>query len=371
MRQEDLTVLFSAGVTLSANAMTTLFLALPKECGSSFNNKIAKIICRECSVVFKAKEDYLLVKDAVFGRIGKAGKKDVLKVLKRASANLLKSKKQTSNSNNKNSGSKPENTQMPTNETNLNNETAAEAGCDVKDVAVPTPLKQPDLKQAADTIQEGLNWYLQKLDSLITVAASFKDFGKKKSETDGHEEGALDTGEEEYAKKSTSIGDGVTTKPKQTLTPDQVVAALSNCNSEQALVDVEMGVDLFSWDNVSEWTIDITEQGRGILYILYGFVKVTLFTSHTRIILLSAHKWFNKHKKKDKALCERIILRLILLSTGRWPYVLCKPLKSKQLGVNGKKISLYETKIDKAGRIIWEVAVRVITNISLQFLLSI
>lgn len=70
-----------------------------------------------------------------------------------------------------------------------------------------------------------------------------------------------------------------------------------------------------------------------------------------------AHKWFSKHKKRDKALCERAILRLILLSTGRWPYVLCKPLKSRPVGVSGKKISLYETKIDKGSRIIWEVAV--------------
>lgn len=80
---------------------------------------------------------------------------------------------------------------------------------------------------------------------------------------------------------------------------------------------------------MSEWTIDITEH---------------------------AHKFFRKHVRKDRALCERVILRLILLSTGRWPYVLCKPLKSRPLGVNGKKISLYETKIDKASRIIWEVA---------------
>lgn len=80
---------------------------------------------------------------------------------------------------------------------------------------------------------------------------------------------------------------------------------------------------------MSEWTIDITEQ---------------------------AHKWFRRHIKKNRALCERIIRRLTLLSTGRWPYVLCKPLKSGVLGSNGKKISLYETKIDSASRIIWEVA---------------
>lgn len=57
--------------------------------------------------------------------------------------------------------------------------------------------------------------------------------------------------------------------------------------------------------------------------------------------------------KRDRALCERVLRRLTLLSTGRWPYVLCKPLKSKH-----GQISLYETKIDAASRIIWEVASR-------------
>ena len=283
VRQEDLTALFSAGVTLSANAITTLFLALPKECGSSFNNKIAKIICSECSVVFEAKEDYLLVRDAVFDRIGKAGKKDVSKVLKSASANLQKPKKQTSNSNkgsniNKNDRSKPEGTEMPTDETNLNNDNAAETGRDAKDnmSTVPTPLKQPDLKQAANTIQEGLNWYLQKLDSLIVEAASFKDVGEKKSAS------VPDTGNDD-SKKSTLIRENVATKPKHTLTSEQVITALSNCNSEQALVDVEMGIDLFQWDNVSEWTIDITEQGRHLMYL--ALLRFVLYITHTQMLL--------------------------------------------------------------------------------------
>jgi len=56
--------------------------------------------------------------------------------------------------------------------------------------------------------------------------------------------------------------------------------------------------------------------------------------------------------KRERALCERVLRRLTMLSTGRWPYVLCKPLKSKH-----RQISLYETKIDAASRIIWEVAI--------------
>lgn len=64
----------------------------------------------------------------------------------------------------------------------------------------------------------------------------------------------------------------------------------------------------------------------------------------------------HRHIKRDRPLTERIIRRLTLLSTGRWPYVLCKPLKTKKIGSTGKKISLYETKIDSGSRIIWEVA---------------
>ena len=51
-------------------------------------------------------------------------------------------------------------------------------------------------------------------------------------------------------------------KPKHVLTSEEVVAALSSCESEDALADVEKGIDIFQWNNVSEWTIDITEQGK-------------------------------------------------------------------------------------------------------------
>ena len=84
-------------------------------------------------------------------------------------------------------------------------------------------------------------------------------------------------------------------RPKNVLTQDQVEQALSNCDSEELLSQVEIGIDLMEFDGMSTWCVDITEQ---------------------------AHKWFRRHLKKDRALCERIIRRLTLLSTGRWVSIL-------------------------------------------------
>lgn len=66
----------------------------------------------------------------------------------------------------------------------------------------------------------------------------------------------------------------------------------------------------------------------------------------------SAHKWFKKSIKKSKMLVIRVLGRLKLLSSGRWPYVLKKPLKTR----NGN-VRLYESKIDSGSRIIWEIAI--------------
>ena len=183
--------------------------------------------------------------------------------------------------------------------------------------------KLAELKLKTHKITSALQWYNNLLDELNVKAASVVG-GTTFEEL-----------EEEEKKEDTALVDESTDgyslfkRPKNALTSDQVVEALENCDSEELLADVETGIDIFSWDSDTAWTIDITEQ---------------------------AHKWFRKHIKKDRVMCERVIRRLTLLSTGRWPYVLCKPLKARQLGTTGKKISLYETKIDSASRIIWEVA---------------
>ena len=115
------------------------------------------------------------------------------------------------------------------------------------------------------------------------------------------------------------------------LSSKEVAEAMARCvklpqdQQEELLTELETSMDLSDFSLESEWTVDITEE---------------------------AHKWFRKHIKRQYNFCERVIRRLKLLSTGRWPYVLCKPLKTKT-----SAIKLYEAKIDTGGRIIWEVAI--------------
>jgi HD-GYP domain-containing protein (c-di-GMP phosphodiesterase class II) len=114
------------------------------------------------------------------------------------------------------------------------------------------------------------------------------------------------------------------------LSSSQVADAMARCSKmpeekqELMVKDVEMNMDLADFNLESEWTIEMTEE---------------------------AHKWFRKHRKRQNDFCERVIRRLKILGTGRWPYVLCKPLKTKNSSAR-----LYESKIDSGSRIIWEVA---------------
>ena len=181
-----------------------------------------------------------------------------------------------------------------------------------------------ELKLKTHKITGALQWYTKLLEDLNITAASVVG-GHNFDDDDDEEDEEKKDGEDTRVHEESLIK-----KPKNALTSDQVVEALENCDSEELLADVEGKIDLFEWDSMSEWTIDITEH---------------------------AHKFFRRHIKKDRVLCERIIRRLTMLSTGRWPYVLCKPLKSTRETKLGKKISLYETKIDSASRIIWEVAI--------------
>ena len=73
-------------------------------------------------------------------------------------------------------------------------------------------------------------------------------------------------------------------------------------NTECCFVDeysIEKCMDLCDFDYESVWTIDITEQ---------------------------AHKFFQNNMKRQHYLCNRMKRRLKIISTGRWPYVLCKLL---------------------------------------------
>lgn len=187
------------------------------------------------------------------------------------------------------------------------------------------PTVIDEQKRAKEKIRAALTWYNELLNQLVEeVVITEHDSKPSAEDRPDSVSSPEDVGGLGVCKTSTLIK-----KKRKVMTSDEVAAALSSCDSEELLADVETSIDIFRWD-ISEWTVDITEQ---------------------------AHKWFRRHIKKDKALCERVIRRLTLLSTGRWPYVLCKPLRSKRIGNHGKKINLYETKIDSASRIIWEVAI--------------
>ena len=299
-RQRDVTILFERGFTLSCKSVATLFSNLPKGKGIPFNNKAAKLLNDRCILVMRSQSDYKLVMDAVSETVGKSGKANIAFLLKQARAEMNKTKSKLVDAN----------------------ESAGRGHQEMKNVPQTKESKKEDEKRLAalklktSNITEALQWYNSLLDELNAKAAVVVSF-------DGLNDGEanVDDGNKESNESARAFA-----LTKKLLTPEQVMDALTNCDSEELLANVENGIDLAQWDGISEWTIDITEQ---------------------------VHKFFQRHIKRERALCERVLRRLTLLSTGRWPYVLCKPLKAKQ----GQGISLYETKIDAASRIIWEVAI--------------
>ena len=168
--------------------------------------------------------------------------------LKKASANAQKSNKQRSNKN-------KDAAEMPTiknqDETDEDKE-PAESLSGERGKINTAPAKQPDFKQAAESIQVALSWYVDELNKLV-IAASAKEYCIRADVVEKREQCMGETSE------TTAITP--TKKPKHVLTSEQVVAALSVCDSEDALADVEAGIDIFQW-GMSEWTIDITEQGE-------------------------------------------------------------------------------------------------------------
>ena len=150
-----------------------------------------------------------------------------------------------------------------------------------------------------------------------------KDYGSQKDENNPNIEN-----------NEVGVDEEKTTQSKQRLSSKQVVDALikfqgytedEQKEQENEVYDLEKNMDLSDFTHESEWTIEMTEE---------------------------AHKWFRKHIKRQNDFCQRVIRRLKILSTGRWPYVLCKSLKTKK-----SNAQLYESKIDSGSRILWEVAI--------------
>jgi len=317
LRKNDLAALLGVGASVSATAVAVLLRSLPRDRGDQFNNKIVKILCANCEITMDSREDeFGEVMHAASHVVGKATKKELVDVLKKASAELQKSKKQRIRER-KVESSRPI-------ESPIVNHTEEVQENKAVDVDPGNKLiMEGEILKATEKIKAALIWYNDLLDDLLMKASSIqgKPVHGGEQDLDPTCVGVTST----VAVKSKLVD-----KPKVALTSEEVANALSICDTEDALANVETSFDLFQWDSHSAWTIDITEQ---------------------------AHKWFHRHIKKDRPLCERIIRRLTLLSTGRWPYVLAKPLRTKKIGSNSKKINLYETKIDSASRIIWEVAI--------------
>ena len=126
------------------------------------------------------------------------------------------------------------------------------------------------LKLKTHKITSALQWYNNMLDELNAKAATV--VGRQGDVFDD-----VKTSDDAEIEESTGAGGILSfTKPKNFLSSDQVIDALNSCDTEDLLGNVEKGIDLFQWDCISEWTIDITEQ---------------------------AHKFFQRHMKRDRALC--------------------------------------------------------------------
>ncbi len=303
-RREELSLLINAGVCISAESVAALFSSLPKGRGDEFNNKIAKMIAMKCNITLETQNDFKTVLKSISHTIGKGTKKEITELLKRASATKKITKQKSHNEQ-----SATLKSPVPQVVSDATSSESKEVEGSIKN---SSDRKIKYFFHASEKIEEALRWYSQLLDDL-TKQVSIKQYNLVGGESN--------TDKDQVEGDFQSIIDK---RLKTTLNSEEIVQALSLCDTEDALTSVERSIDLLQWDGMSCWNIDVTE---------------------------NAHKWFQKHKKKNRALCERVIRRLTLLSTGRWPYVLCKRLKSKSTTSN-----LYETKVDNASRIIWEVA---------------
>ena len=71
VREEDVTVLIDAGVSVSAKSVAALFSKLPEGVGQAFNNKTARILCSKSTILMQTKAEYQLVMDAISKTVGK------------------------------------------------------------------------------------------------------------------------------------------------------------------------------------------------------------------------------------------------------------------------------------------------------------
>ena len=315
--------LLRAGITISAHNLASVFDTLPMENNES-NNMIAKAVQ---SIKLSSNSEYSSLLSAVTRRVGKNTRKEFTIVLK-AAQGVLREKELAQRQMN------------PSHEEPRNRRAIGKPGLMVRaskqvnegrnNSLEVTPSEQnTEIEGFQKRIEASLEWYKNQLsqsqacsDLEERVTAENEAIQKKRGSPEKTCE-IVDSGDRGTFR--------VTDAPKTLLLSSKEVAAeLAKCvhlpekQQEEKVYDIERNIDLSDFED-TEWTIEMTEH---------------------------AHKWFRKHSKREHHLCDRVIRRLKILSTGRWTYVLCKPVRTSKSSIN-----LYESKIDKGCRILWEVAV--------------
>ena len=312
--------MLKTGVSISVKCLSNVFWKLPKDRSDEYNNAIAKSI-RRIQVV--SRDEISPLSKLVSCRVGKQAKKNFFAVLKEGEAAMKITLQSIRTSTTSPIATKraPWQDNAEIGHAMINDAShQSEDGNGGDESQLESALS--NLRSRVDF---SLSFYRDMLDRIVNHTSC------DDSKPAIYDREAANTREQDTGSRTGEETDVTEKEELALLSSEEAAEEIARCfelpekRQAEIVSNVEKCMDLFNWDDDSVWTIDITEQ---------------------------AHKWFRKHVKREFALCDRVIRRLKLLSVGRWPYALCKPLKTKRQAVR-----LYESKIDSASRIIWEVAV--------------
>lgn len=308
-RKLDIQSFIQTKPVLKASTLVEVFKSLPKVKGDHYNNSLAKSIVKNCEIVSTSRDDFRLIATEISGHVGIKSRRAILDLVRKNFTPPLQRKNDLSS-------------HMETNN--------VQAGDIDGATSHPKPKKAMKIEDTFKSKYESrITAGLEYFDDMLKEFMSSTYLRKLESEEDDDEKEVI-CFVPDLSRKKNAI-DSKAGEKSTKLSSSQVALAIAQCQKlpeeeqESMLEDVEMNMDLSDFNLESEWTVEITEE---------------------------AHKWFRKHRKKQNDLCKRVISRLKILATGRWPYVLCKPLVTKK-----SNLKLNETKIDSGSRIIWEVAV--------------
>ena len=313
--------LLRSGVTISATNLKNAFEKLPCDRNDDYNNLIAKGVTK---IELLSSDDFSPLFAAVSKRVGKNAKRDFFSVLKSADTELKASQRKKGDPQQKLQAGEVESVGGTNMIISAPKEVDEERKIESEEISTG---KNTAIERLQNRIELSLRWYKKQLSHFQTsTRADIEGAVESVAET-YQEESPENVYSEEEREKSLLVQDA---KRTLLLSSKDVAAEMTKCvhlpekQQEEKICDIERSIDLTDFED-SEWTVEMTEH---------------------------AHKWFRKHLKRERYLCDRVIRRLKILSTGRWSYVLCKPVRTSKSSVN-----LYESKIDKACRILWEVAV--------------